>query len=142
MRDMIFLKSEIEKQLTKPLEIISIVQLVDLFLEYAYVSHASDVHIHPEEKGVRLRFRIDGILFDIFPHIEVSSELLQEIITRIKVMSGLRTDEHSTPQDGRLHISIPDFGDINVRVSIIPTYHGENAILRVLAETQAYSLRD
>src|SRR5208283_9565 len=60
----------------------------------------------------------------------------------IKVLSGLRTDEHLLPQDGRFKVKIEDFGDVDVRVSIIPTYYGENAILRVLAGTQNFGLTD
>ena len=136
MADSSFLKLEIEKNLTQPVEKISIVKLVDLLLEYAYLLRASDVHIQPEEKLVRMRFRIDGVLRDIFEKVGIHKDIHNEVVSRIKVLAGLRTDEHLTPQDGRFKVSIKDFGDVNVRVSIIPTYHGENAILRILAETQ------
>lgn len=141
MRDSNFLKLEIEKQLTQPIEKIAIVELVDLFVEYAYSSRSSDIHIQPEEKLLRIRFRIDGLLRDIFK-VGVNKELNQEIISRIKVLSGMRTDEHLAPQDGRFKVMVKDFGYVDVRVSIAPTYYGENAILRVLAETQAFSLED
>jgi type II secretory ATPase GspE/PulE/Tfp pilus assembly ATPase PilB-like protein len=142
MRDVKKLKLAIEKNLIQPMEKISLVDLVDSFVEYAYASGASDVHIHPESDGIRLRFRIDGLLQDIFEKGKVSQTLHQEIITRIKVMSGLRTDEHLSPQDGRFKINVKDFGDIDVRVSIMPTYHGENAVLRILAESHSYTLND
>ena len=140
MADSSFLKLEIEKNLTQSVEKISIVQLVDLFVEYAYMLRASDVHIQPEEKLVRIRFRIDGVLHDIFEKIGIGKDIHAEIISRIKVLSGLRTDEHLTPQDGRFKVETKDFGNLNVRVSIIPTYHGENAILRILAETQQFTV--
>ena len=60
------LKIEIEKNLVRPVEKISIITLVDSFVEYAYLLHASDVHIQPEDNFVRVRFRIDGLLHDIF----------------------------------------------------------------------------
>ncbi|MEK9180391.1 MAG: GspE/PulE family protein [Patescibacteria group bacterium] len=141
MRDPSSLKLAIEKELVKPLEKIPVVELVDLLVEYAYSTHASDIHIHPEEKTVRLRFRIDGLLRDIFK-VGLNKELHQEIVSRIKVLSGLRTDEHLVPQDGRFKTPIKDFGYVDVRVSIMPTYYGENAILRVLAETQSFNLED
>lgn len=140
MADSSFLKLEIEKNLTQSVDKISIVRLVDLFVEYAYLLRASDVHIHPEENLVRIRFRIDGILQDIFGKVGIRKDIHNEIISRIKVLAGLRTDEHLMPQDGRFRVGVKDFGDVNVRVSIIPTNHGENAILRILAETQQYTL--
>ena len=141
MRDSNVLKLEIEKNLVRPVEKISIINLVDSFVEYAYLLHASDVHIQPEENFVRVRFRIDGLLHDIFEKAQgIRKDIYQEIVSRIKVLAGLRTDEHMVPQDGRFKISVKDFGDVNVRVSIIPTNHGENAILRVLAESQGYTI--
>ncbi|MDE2019076.1 MAG: type II/IV secretion system protein [Patescibacteria group bacterium] len=141
MRDASELKLEIEKNLVRPVEKISIINLVDSFVEYAYLLRASDVHIQPEEHFVRIRFRIDGMLHDIFEKAQgIRKDIYDEIVSRIKVLAGLRTDEHMVPQDGRFKISIKDFGDVNVRVSIVPTSHGENAILRVLAETQGYTI--
>jgi type IV pilus assembly protein PilB len=142
MKDVKALKMSIERQITQPREKISIVSLVDLFIEYAYNARASDVHIHPESDGVRIRFRIDGILSDIFDKEKVSKNLHQEIITRIKVISGMRTDEHMAPQDGRFRTKIEDVGDVDVRVSIMPTYYGENAVMRVLATNEAFHLAD
>lgn len=141
MRDIATLKMAIEKQLTDSLEKISIVNLVDLFIEYAYNSRASDIHIKPEEDGVRVRFRIDGMLHDIFDKAKIDKNLHQEIITRIKVLSGLRTDEHQAPQDGRFMVKMESVGNIDVRVSIMPTYFGENAIMRILAETRTFDMK-
>lgn len=141
MRDIGSLKSLIEEQVAKPLEQISVIQLVDLFVEYAYVVRASDIHIEPAPDQLRIRYRIDGLLYDIFGDTKISRELHPEVVSRIKVLSGLRTDEHLMPQDGRFKVKVEEFG-VDVRVSIIPTYYGENAILRVLAETQNYGLAD
>ncbi|MBU6501144.1 MAG: type II/IV secretion system protein [Patescibacteria group bacterium] len=142
MRDIKSLRSFIETQLVQPFEKISVINLVDLLVEYAYSTKASDIHIEPTKKGTRLRFRIDGLLQDVFQKLVISEELNQEVISRIKVLSGLRTDEHFLPQDGRLKVKIEDFGDVDVRVSVMPTYYGENAIMRVLAETQNFGLED
>lgn len=136
------LKLEIERQITKPIEQVSIVNLVNLFVKYAYVARASDVHLDPSPDKIRVRFRIDGMLHDIFEKIYITKSLHQEIISRIKVMSGLRTDEHFLPQDGRFKTDQDEVGAIDVRVSIMPTYHGENAVLRLLAETQTFTLED
>jgi type IV pilus assembly protein PilB len=142
MRDLKVIAAAIEKQLDQPFEKISAVALVDLFIEAAESARASDVHIQPESKNVRLRFRIDGILEEIFKDIKISSELNHEIISRIKVLSGLRTDEHLAPQDGRFRTQIEGLEDVDVRVSIMPTYYGENAVMRVLAATQTFELAD
>lgn len=136
------LKVTIEKQLVKPIDEVSIVDLIDLFVAYAYGSRASDIHIEPTVDTVRVRFRIDGILHDIFEKIGVTKDLHNEIISRIKVLSGLRTDEHFLPQDGRFKAKADHFGNIDVRVSIMPTHYGENAILRILAETQSFEIED
>jgi type IV pilus assembly protein PilB len=142
MRDIETLKSAIDVQLAAPFERISVVKLVDIFIEIAYTTNASDIHIQPETKGVRIRFRVDGLLRDIFPLEKISRELNSEIISRIKVISGMRTDEHLAPQDGRFKAKIEGYDDVDIRVSIIPTYYGENAILRVLAATQTFDLKD
>lgn len=142
MRDTPSLKALIEKQLALPFEKISVISVVDLFVEYAYSTKASDIHIEPAKEGTRLRFRIDGILRDVVDPKKISRDLHQELISRIKVLSGLRTDEHLVPQDGRFKVVVEGFGDIDVRVSVMPTYIGENAILRVLAETQTFGLAD
>ena len=104
MAESSFLKTEIEKLLTQSVETISIVQLVDLFVEYAYLLRASDVHVQPEDKLVRIRFRIDGVLHDIFEKVGIRKDIHSEIISRIKVLAGLRTDEHLMPQDGRFKV--------------------------------------
>ncbi|MEK7463422.1 MAG: GspE/PulE family protein [Patescibacteria group bacterium] len=123
-------KVEGELELGKKL---SIIDLVDALIEDAYNARASDVHIDPEEKRLRVRLRIDGVLHDsfIFPE-----EIHSEIVTRIKVLSGLRTDEHQAAQDGRFRVNIKSSGPVDVRVSITPTYYGENAVLRILAQKE------
>lgn len=110
---------------------VSIINLIDHFVKHACDIHASDIHIDPTEKNVRVRFRIDGVLEDAHP---LPKEIHSEIISRIKVLSGLRTDEHHAAQDGRFRNFISDLGSVDVRVSIVPTYHGENAVLRLLSD--------
>lgn len=123
-------KVKIEEELGRGGQL-SIINLIDGLVEHAYHSRASDIHIDPEEKRVRIRLRIDGVLHEsfIFP-----KEIHSEIITRIKVLSGLRTDEHQAAQDGRFRINIKKTGPIDIRVSVTPTYYGENCVMRILAE--------
>ncbi|MBI4086214.1 MAG: type II/IV secretion system protein [Candidatus Liptonbacteria bacterium] len=142
MRDIKSLTAALEELAAKPLESVSVIDFMDLVIELAYVTKASDIHLEPGDNAVRMRFRTDGLLRDILDKKLISRALHQEVISRIKVMSGLRTDEHFLPQDGRLRVRLKEAGEIDVRVSIMPTYHGENAIMRVLAETQNFGLKD
>lgn len=131
-------KNKVEEQLERGKEI-SIIDLVDTLIDDAYNARASDIHIDPEEKRLRIRLRIDGVLREsfIFPE-----EIHSEIISRIKVLSGLRTDEHQAAQDGRFRAIIQKaVSPVDIRVSITPTYHGENAVLRLLTEkSEKFSL--
>jgi len=124
-------KTKVEEELKHGKEI-SIISLVDALLEDAYNARASDIHIDPEEKRLRIRLRIDGVLHEsfVFP-----AEIHSEIVSRIKVLSGLRTDEHQAAQDGRFRAAIKAAtSPVDIRVSITPTYYGENAVLRILTE--------
>src|SRR3989338_10243508 len=101
---------------------ISIIGLVDALIEEAQAMRASDIHIDPCERDLQIRMRIDGVLQDAhsFP-----KEIQSEIVSRIKVLAGLRTDEHQTPQDGRFRVIFEDKEPIDIRVSIAPVYYGE-----------------
>lgn len=140
MYDVKILAQEIEKQLKYPPEKVSIVKLVDLIIEYAYVARASDIHLDPDEKGMKIRYRIDGNLTDMFPKSSIPKDVRSELVARIKVVAGLRTDEHLIPQDGRFRVAAEGLGNVDVRVSIIPTYYGENVVMRILAANRSLDL--
>ncbi len=107
-----------------------IAKIVDLLITYAYRDKASDLHIEPEEKGGSLiRFRIDGIMHDV---LLVSKTIHERIVTRIKVLSRLRTDEHLSAQDGKMRVLVDD-ENLELRVSIVPVADGEKAVLRLLS---------
>lgn len=110
---------------------VSIVTAIDKLIGAAYEKNASDIHIDPTEKEVRVRFRIDGVLKEalVFP-----KGIHQEVISRIKVLANLRTDEHQKAQDGRFRIGLEGKEPIDIRVSIAPTYYGENVVLRLLVD--------
>ena len=131
-------RREIEKEITNNSGEISIIKLVELMMTYGYELRASDIHIEPESERLRIRFRIDGVMHDVFTF---PKELHSEIITRIKVLSGLRIDEHQAAQDGRFKVPIKEVGYVDVRVSIAPTYYGENCVMRILADkTEQFTL--
>jgi len=117
---------------------VSIIALLDSLIEKAHSLRASDIHINPLHNSVRVRLRIDGVLQDSY---SFPKKIHQEVISRIKVLANLRTDEHAAAQDGRFRI-LPNEGQaVDVRVSITPTYYGENAVMRLLANTsEEYSL--
>ncbi len=104
-------------------------KIVNLLVEFGYQDKVSDIHIEPEEKDSLVRFRIDGILHDVlyFP-----KNFHERIISRIKILSKLRTDEHLAPQDGKMRIKL-DEENLDIRVSILPIADGEKAVLRLLA---------
>lgn len=116
-----------------------IAKIVDLLITYAFRDRASDIHIEPEEKNLLVRFRIDGILHDV---LNIDKKYCDRIITRIKVLSRLRTDEHMSAQDGKMRMRIDDY-DLDLRVSIIPIADGEKVVLRLLASQMGqFSLSD
>ena len=114
-------------------------RIVDLLINYASQDKASDIHIEPQEKDSLVRFRIDGILHDV---LSLPKGLHDQIITRIKILSRLRTDEHLSPQDGKMRIALEE-EEIDIRVSILPVTEGEKAVLRLLSSKfRKFSLID
>ncbi len=118
---------------------VQIVALIDALIAEAHSLRASDIHIEPMEASITVRARIDGVLMNLH---ELPKRILPEIITRIKVLSQLRTDEHNSAQDGRFRFRLENGVEADIRVSITPTYFGENAVLRILSDTaNDHSLR-
>ncbi len=116
-----------------------IAKIVDLLITYAYRDKASDIHIEPEEKDSLVRFRIDGILHDV---LYLDKKLHDRVLTRIKVLSRLRTDEHMSAQDGKMRLDVDD-ENLDLRVSIIPIAEGEKVVLRLLSSHfRQFSLLD
>ncbi len=114
-----------------------IIQLVDHIVNFAYRNRASDIHIEPQEKESLVRFRVDSVLHDItrFP-----IEIHNQIVTRIKVMSHLKIDEHSSAQDGKFQFDT-DSEKIDVRVSLTPIVQGEKIVMRLLSsKSRQFSL--
>ena len=120
---------------------ISIIALVNGILNEAHMLGASDIHIDPVVHAVKVRLRVDGVLQEVH---EFSKQFHTEVISRIKVLANLRTDEHAASQDGRFRFVTEDGAQfVDVRVSIMPTYHGENAVLRLLSEkAEQHTLAD
>lgn len=92
----------------------------------------SDVHIEAEKENVMVRFRLDGILKDVA---ELPSEGFKKLVSRLKLLAGLKINISDKPQDGRFTIKLPD-GDVDVRVSTIPTIYGESIVMRLLVQNK------
>ena len=105
-----------------------VIQFVNLMLSKAAKNRASDIHIEPYQQDLRVRFRIDGLLYNTF---SPPKRLHPSVVSRIKVMSGLNIAEKRVPQDGRIEIKVGD-RNIDIRVSTLPTVYGERVVLRLL----------
>ena len=105
-----------------------VIKLVNLMLMQAIKDRASDIHIEPFEKTVRLRYRVDGVLYD---SVAPPKSLQSAITSRVKIMSTLDIAERRLPQDGRFRIKISG-REVDLRVSVLPTIHGEKIVMRVL----------
>lgn len=104
-----------------------VIRLVNTLLSRAVKEKASDIHIEPYEKDMVVRFRVDGILYDVF---KPPKKLQNAITSRIKVMGNLNIAEKRLPQDGRIPLKIGG-KDIDVRLNTVPTSHGERAVMRL-----------
>ncbi|MFH2145101.1 MAG: ATPase, T2SS/T4P/T4SS family [Candidatus Omnitrophota bacterium] len=116
----------------------SVIQLVNQIILEAYKKRATDIHIEPYRNKVRLRYRIDGILYDANISAEVKN-FLMPILSRIKIMSKLNIVEHRLPQDGRAIVKVQD-QNLDLRVSFIPTPHGESVVIRILPAVMLFNL--
>lgn len=126
---------KLEEEISKNKDI-SIINLLEYIIEKALLDRVSDIHIDPTLDSLRIRFRIDGNLQEPY---HFPKKVHEEVISRIKILCKLRTDEHQSAQDGRFRYESPGFDKyIDVRVSIVPTYHGENAVLRLLSNKTEY----
>jgi len=106
-----------------------IIDLVDLVVNSAITSRASDVHIEPSEKGVLVRHRLDGILKEVM---DLPKWVHEGLVARMKIMAGMDIAEKRLPQDGRLRVKTEDGKDVDFRVSTLRTMYGEKIVLRVL----------
>src|SRR5258708_4370586 len=108
-----------------------VVKLLQSVFEDAVQVRASDIHIEPQEKKLLIRFRIDGVL-----HIQAESDpkIAPALVLRLKLMAGLDISEKRLPQDGRFNVRVRN-AQIDVRISTMPTQHGESAVMRLLNQS-------
>jgi type IV pilus assembly protein PilB len=115
-------------KLTASVEEAPVIKLANLILVQAIKERASDIHVEPFENQVRLRYRIDGILIDKTPP---PKNLQVSLVSRLKIMASLDIAERRLPQDGRMRVKVAG-RDFDLRVSFLPTVHGEKCVLRIL----------
>ena len=116
-----------------------IAQTVNLLLEYAIRSSASDVHVEPREEYVQVRYRIDGVLKEVN---RLPRNVMNALVSRIKILSNLKIDERRVPQDGRFKIKVAG-KQYALRVSTLPVIDGEKVVMRILDESnQAVTLQE
>jgi type IV pilus assembly protein PilB len=116
-------------ELAKASEDAPVVKLVNLILTDAVKKSASDIHIEPYEKSFRVRYRIDGVLYEVM---KPPLKLKNAITSRIKIMSELDIAERRLPQDGRIKLKLGRGREMDFRVSVLPTLFGEKVVLRLL----------
>ena len=105
-----------------------VIKLANLIIVQAIKDRASDIHLEPFEKNMRLRYRVDGVLMDATPP---PKQMQLALASRFKIMSSLDIAERRLPQDGRMRVKVSG-KDYDLRVSVLPTVHGEKIVLRVL----------
>ncbi len=104
------------------------VKLANMILEQAIKQRASDVHLEPHAEGMRVRYRVDGILRDIM---EIPRHLQSDVVSRVKIMANLDITERRKPQDGRIQMDLEE-QEVDMRISSLPTVYGEKIVARVL----------
>jgi general secretion pathway protein E len=135
----------IEKEVGKTQDLLDIankapiIKLVNMILFQALKMRASDVHIQPYEEKLQVRYRIDGILYDMMTP---PKKIQDAVISRVKVMGKMDIAERRLPQDGRATIKLGD-GEVDIRISSVPTNHGERIVMRLLDKSaRLYDLEE
>ncbi|MED5430853.1 MAG: GspE/PulE family protein [Pseudomonadota bacterium] len=105
-----------------------IVNIVDWILQYAFSQRASDIHLEPRRETGKMRFRIDGVLHDVY---ELPAAIMAAVTSRLKILSRLNVAEKRKPQDGRLKTKSPEGDEVELRLSTLPTAFGEKMVMRV-----------
>src|SRR5690606_4774299 len=131
-------KDKIEEDELLEIASAPIVKLINSIIQQAVDMRASDIHIEPYAKDIRVRFRVDGDLHEIM---KLSSFSLSALVTRIKIMGKMNIAEKRVPQDGRAEAKI-NGKEIDIRISTIPTVYGEKIVLRLLERSNFMFSKD
>ncbi|MEI7765712.1 MAG: GspE/PulE family protein, partial [bacterium] len=118
-----------EKDLSKTAAAVPIVTILDNIMEQAITLNSSDIHFEPLEHELLVRFRVDGIMSEV---LSLPVDIAPILVARVKILASLQIDEHRIPQDGRFRFEMQDNSNIDVRVNIMPIFHGEKVEMRLL----------
>ncbi len=123
--------SKAKTEITSVVAEAPIAKIVSTILEFSMKSRASDIHIEPQETQTKVRYRIDGILHE---KLTLPRSIHDALISRIKILSEMKIDEKRIPQDGRFTFKVGE-DEVDLRVSTLPTVHGEKVVMRLLKKT-------
>ncbi len=129
-----------DTNLSKTATAVPIVTILDNIIDHAITLNTSDIHFEPLENELLIRFRIDGIMSEI---LSLPKAIAPILVARVKILGNLQIDEHRVPQDGRFRFEMDDGADIDVRVNIMPVFHGEKVEMRILkSSARPLTLKD
>ncbi|MGD9505097.1 MAG: GspE/PulE family protein [Syntrophobacteraceae bacterium] len=109
-----------------------VVNIVDWLLHYAYDQRASDIHLEPRRESSDVRFRIDGVLHPVY---QLPTVVMTAVVSRLKVLGRMDVAERRRPQDGRIKTKVQDAGEVELRLSTLPTVFGEKLVMRIFDPT-------
>lgn len=118
-----------EKDLSKTASAVPIVTILDNIIEQAITLNSSDIHFEPLEHALLVRFRVDGVMSEI---LSLPQEIAPILVARVKILGNLQIDEHRVPQDGRFRFEMEDGSNVDVRINVMPIFHGEKVEMRLL----------
>ena len=118
-----------DKDLSKTASAVPIVSILDNIIEQAITLNSSDIHFEPLEHELLVRFRVDGIMSEV---LSLSQAIAPILVARVKILANLQIDEHRIPQDGRFRFQMQDGANLDIRVNIMPIFHGEKVEMRLL----------
>ncbi len=118
-----------ENDLSKSAAAVPIVSILDAVMDHAVTLNASDIHFEPLEHQLLVRFRVDGMMQEVA---ELPQTIVPLLVARVKILASLQIDEHRIPQDGRFRFEIEDGTNVDIRVNIMPVFHGEKVEMRLL----------
>lgn len=118
-----------ETNLSKLAEAVPIITILNTLIEHAFSFNASDIHFEPLNNEVLIRYRVDGVMREVF---SLPKQIAPLIVARVKVMASLQIDEHRVPQDGRFRAELATGASLDVRVNVMPVFNGEKVEMRLL----------
>lgn len=129
-----------QEDLSRTATAVPIVTILDNIIEQAITLNSSDIHFEPLEHALLVRFRIDGVMSEI---LSLPQEIAAILVARVKILGNLQIDEHRIPQDGRFRFEMGDGTNLDVRINVMPIFHGEKVEMRLLkSSARPLTLKD